>query len=309
MTSNFFDEKILFNSFYDVIKYSNYKVLKCYNLVFNSEKLKYNYGSYIFIFYFFCYTLFNIIFYIKGIESIKIYISKIVYNDENNNKKAKNMNKRKSQINIYQPKKSNIYAPLKKHSCKSMIDSSKINSEKSIYLNQNLKSEMAEKNILKKNRIKGRNSVKVLNNHKSSILDSCSNLHKSSKIIKKDKKVKFSQKNISIYKASNNLKSYEKKKLKGNDKDNLNRGDLFPFFRGSNFNDFELNDLDYIKAIEYDKRTFLNFYWSLIRREHLIVFTFFSCNDFNILSIKLSKFFFALGTDFALNAVFFLMKQ
>ena len=44
--------------------------------------------------------------------------------------------------------------------------------------------------------------------------------------------------------------------------------------------DFELNDLDYLEAIELDKRPFSQMYWSTLKREHSILFTFFSWNDF-----------------------------
>ena len=85
----------------------------------------------------------------------------------------------------------------------------------------------------------------------------------------------------------------------------IESNNIFSYFKGNNFSDFELNELEYLEAIIYDKRTFIRYYWSLIRREHLIFFTFFSYNDYNILSIKLSKFIFAVATDFALNVIFF----
>ena len=80
---------------------------------------------------------------------------------------------------------------------------------------------------------------------------------------------------------------------------------LLTYFKGNNFDDFELNELSYKKAVDYDKRSFFYFYWQLLRREHLIFFTFFSWNDNNILSIKLSKFIFAISLDFTLNVAFF----
>ena len=84
ISNNNFDEKIIFLSFYDIIKYSNYKVLKCYDLIFNAKKLKYNYGCYFFILYFAFYSAFNIIFYIKGFYRIKIFTANIMYNEEKN---------------------------------------------------------------------------------------------------------------------------------------------------------------------------------------------------------------------------------
>ena len=71
------------------------------------------------------------------------------------------------------------------------------------------------------------------------------------------------------------------------------------------YDDYELNSLEYLLALEYDNRKFFNIYWSLLRREHLILFTFFSWNDFNIFTIKLSLFFHSICTDMALNVFFF----
>ena len=63
--------------------------------------------------------------------------------------------------------------------------------------------------------------------------------------------------------------------------------------------------MEYLLALEVDNRKFFSIYWSLLKREHLILFTFFSRNDYNIFSIKLSKFFFLICTDMVLNVFFF----
>ena len=68
---------------------------------------------------------------------------------------------------------------------------------------------------------------------------------------------------------------------------------------------FELNELEYFEAIQLDKRKFHEIYWSILRREHIILFTFFSWNDFNLLYVKLAKFVFLICQDFAMNVVFF----
>ena len=43
----------------------------------------------------------------------------------------------------------------------------------------------------------------------------------------------------------------------------------------------------------------------MIKREHLIIFTFFNCNDYNLLSLKLTRFIFLIIGDIALNSFFF----
>ena len=68
---------------------------------------------------------------------------------------------------------------------------------------------------------------------------------------------------------------------------------------------YELNNLEYEDSIKKDNRTFLQIYLSILRREHLILFTFFSWNDYNILAVKFTRFIFLVCTDMALNVFFF----
>ena len=76
--------------------------------------------------------------------------------------------------------------------------------------------------------------------------------------------------------------------------------------KDNDFSDFELNNLTYSEAVKLDKRSFFTYYCQLLRREHLILFTFFSFKDHNIFYVKLSKFFFDISLDFTLNIVFFI---
>ena len=67
-----FNGKMLYENFYEVLKYSNYKVLKCYKLVFNNNVISKNIGSIIVIIYFALYFPFLLLFIIKGISPLKI---------------------------------------------------------------------------------------------------------------------------------------------------------------------------------------------------------------------------------------------
>ena len=69
--------------------------------------------------------------------------------------------------------------------------------------------------------------------------------------------------------------------------------------------DYELNELEYKKAIELDNRNFFRIYWYYLKREHIILYTFFNWNDFNLFSVKLSKLFFLISSDMAFNVFFF----
>ena len=70
-------------------------------------------------------------------------------------------------------------------------------------------------------------------------------------------------------------------------------------------NDYELNTLPYKDALKYDKRTYWEYYFSLIRTKHSLVFTFYTKTDYNSRLIKVSLFFFLFALVFTVNALFF----
>ena len=73
----------------------------------------------------------------------------------------------------------------------------------------------------------------------------------------------------------------------------------------NNINDEELNTLEYEIAIIYDKRTYFQYYWSLLKKKQLILFTFLPANDYNLYTIKISLFLLAFSLYFTINGFFF----
>ena len=71
------------------------------------------------------------------------------------------------------------------------------------------------------------------------------------------------------------------------------------------YNDYELNSLSYNDAINYDKRTFFKYYISLIKTNHLVIFSFFPNKDYNSQIIKIFLFFFFFALNLIVNALFF----
>jgi hypothetical protein len=69
--------------------------------------------------------------------------------------------------------------------------------------------------------------------------------------------------------------------------------------------DFELNSLDYEEAIKLDHRNYFQYYLSLLKNNHPIIFYFGPYNDYNSKIIKIFLFFFSCSLDFAINALFF----
>ena len=72
-----------------------------------------------------------------------------------------------------------------------------------------------------------------------------------------------------------------------------------------NFNDYELNSLCYEDALKFDKRTFFEYYISLIKINQLIIFSFCLSSDYNSKIIKICFFLFIFAMYYILNALFF----
>ena len=71
----------------------------------------------------------------------------------------------------------------------------------------------------------------------------------------------------------------------------------------------ELNDLKYKQALKYDKRTYCEYYLSLIKTKHLLFFSFLPLMDFNSRIIKIFLFFFNFSVTFTVNALFLVMRR
>ena len=71
------------------------------------------------------------------------------------------------------------------------------------------------------------------------------------------------------------------------------------------YNDYELNTLTYKEALKIDKRNYFQYYLSLLRKRHALIFTFYTKNDYNSRFLKFSVFFFSFGLNFTVNAFFF----
>ena len=72
------------------------------------------------------------------------------------------------------------------------------------------------------------------------------------------------------------------------------------------YNRDEFNELSYEDALIYDERNYCQYYCSLLKLNHIIIFSFYCNNkDYNSQIIKIFLFFFCFGTDIAINALFY----
>ena len=101
---------------------------------------------------------------------------------------------------------------------------------------------------------------------------------------------------INIYKNNSS------KKLKENNFQNNHK--FIKKEKNIELNYNELNHLGFNKAFKKDKRTFYQYYLSLLKCNHLLLFIFNS-KDFNSKAIKVSIFIFNLSSSIAINSLFF----
>jgi len=280
-----FKPKIIYESFYDILKFSNYKVLKCAKLSFNLNNVMKNKGSIIAIIYFTLYLLVFIIYCVKGINQLKLDLAKKILNrprksnndleNDNNIEITKKIDKILSSSGDIQKNNEDVQI-MNKTSHNHSLKKSKIHH--TCNFPPKKKSSLSSK----KKSLKHKNS-------KVQILENKSN----------DKKRLMSHKLSSSFKISEiNNENINKEKI-------LFNSEIIQVTQEEKMDNFELNNLEYDLALKLDKREFLEIYWSILKREHMIFFTFFVRDDYNIVYIKFSRFIFLVCTDMALNVFFF----
>ena len=179
--------------------------------------------------------------------------------------------------------KKHIHAPIKKTNKNSKLEfksennNNTLNSNNEVYSKDKL---TIKKNILDKRKIKNNtNDIKINVKIKNNI-----NIAKSS----------FQKVNISTNNLINGKWSKEFKSLKSYD-----------FLKNQKLTEQELNTLEYKLAIDIDKRTYFQYYCSLLRKKQLILFTFLPAEDFNLITIKICLFLISFSLTFTINGFFF----
>ena len=253
-----FYSNLLLSNFFEIEKFSNIKVIKCFKLIFTKLGQIVNIGSYIFIILILIHIILLILFLQKGKKQLLNIITIALRNNNIQNpirKKIRNKSEKKNHIN-----------------------NNKIIINKKIIINNhyiNIKKQKTNRYMIDKS-----NNVLNINNSSKKNISSSSASDKNIK-----KKNTKNNKNSKFF----NNREY---KLEGKKLDKI-------------YHDIELNSLTYNEAIKYDKRTFFQYYCSLLRQKHLILFTFFSKNDYNLFINKLSFFIFSFSLYFAVNTLFF----
>ena len=69
--------------------------------------------------------------------------------------------------------------------------------------------------------------------------------------------------------------------------------------------DYEINTIKFKEATENDKRTYLQYYLSLIKTNHILIFSFVPKKDYNSYVIKVCLFFFNFVLHLVINTLFY----
>ena len=269
------DKDSLIKGFTDINNIANIKMLKCYNTVFNKKYILKNLGFFIIG----AIIVFNLIFLL--LFAFKYY-----------NELSKEIEKIKNNFLILNQRRKNINFNNIKETGNAKSRERKIN--KNIKKIKIIKS----KGFNKQRLYKINNQIKINNNKIFYNIKTINNLKNSSSkinpvISNKNLKNK-SQKVIWFNRARKNNKT---KFLTGKNSKNQKLSEM-------KINISELNNMPFKEALNRDKRTFLEFYFSLIQLDHLF-FYIFNSDDFNSQIIKLSIFSFNITSDIATNALFY----
>ena len=299
--------KEIWNTFLKSIKNSNFLILKCYESAFDFTQLSKNIGRIIMTIISIIFLIFLFIFLIKDRSNIDKYIILVIQNKNQNEVNKKNTFKGK----LKEEKNKNKIIRIKNKNDNKKDKIKILAKKKTIRINEKKEPprKTAKKMFVKKN--------KTINHNINDI--------SGSELINKRNKNKKLSKGININIIPiNNIINYNKKKtttINYDSKDKLNKNvdnkidenkknkkkvmknkdDINNIY----LKDQELNNLKYEQALIYDKRSYLNYYMSLLKRNQLIIFTFIVFNDYNLVTIKFCLFLLSFSLYFTTNAFFF----
>jgi len=308
--------KGLNQAFFKTLNNSNFRVLKCYKVAIDLNTVKENKGRLLMTAILIVFIILFIIFIIKGNKQLLINLQKvldIIMPSLNKNKDKKKKKTLKTEI-----KKIVQILKIKKNEKNKIINTA--NKEKIINFNtkkKNIgqKNEKQKSNPLKRSKTKLTNKKKneefkltksSTKEYKKSNKDTCLSPSSSyrSKLIK-DKPL-ISQNNLNNLLNKSKFKNFSKFNLDNLTKVKANKNNkIIKNEKIFSMNDQELNSLDYKKALIYDKRTYFQYYFSLLKKKHMILFAFIPSNDYNLQYLKISLLFLSFSLSLNINGFFF----
>ena len=270
----------LLKAFKDLKDSINLNIMKCFKILFSKEGLINNIGNYIISCIILSHIISTILFKVKGYKIICNMVDYIVKKNFNNFNKVNN---EKKDISLHD---------------KNSVNENIYNKEK--------------KKIKKKKKIVKREKSKIINNPQ---INNPLKRKRNSKIIIEEEEFTSSKKEKRIdSKRSEGVIIFPRKNMlrvsnyEDNNNNNYNPNNNIKELETKNninYNDYELNRLLYEEALVIDKRTYFQYYFSLLKEKQLVIFTFYTYNDYNSRIIKIFLFFFSFALYYTINALFF----
>ena len=302
------DKKKLYQ-FMDIKKIGNFDVLKCFDLVLSWNGLKSNLGFYFFIPTIIMYIICIIIFYIYEFDIIKNHIKDLIfakiymkYLDLKTRKKSEKKHRKETGNYILEDKTPQLFNILKEKKIE-------IEDKYLIYKNKNKKIELDLIRQIMKNKTnyfetQGNNNINIENNPPKKMSLSKPNKDcKKSNIKLGNTDMNSSSKNS--LNINNEINFFSKmKKRQEEEKAIKAKKDKIRIIEIMKPNDAEMNDYEYKEAIKYDKRAFIQVYYSFLTTEHMLL-KIINKNDYNSRVVKAYLFFLDLDLNLVVNALFF----
>ena len=328
-----FSPNTILENFYKLEKYANIKIVTCYNLVFNLSRLKKNYGSYSIIIISSLFTITMIIILATIYNRINDILKNIIIEslslEKQVNKNEKPNYKSKNEISLKKFKKNKKRKKSKKKKKpkkpKNKVGSNNILNSNSEPINKLINN--PNKKLNKNNNVNNKYNIKInkrnLNksnensNHLFYTKNSVNTTNEKAFLNNSPRKSKKKLKNANIngiYIFSNEINNFGNCLIIKNNKNIENKKinyfdkviDLVPQDRRYRyFIDDELNSLNYEYALKLDNRSYCQVYYSLLKQNHLIIFTFCVKNDYNIFLLKFALFLITFSLFLFMNALFF----
>ena len=274
--------------FVDIKNIMNLKVMKCYKLLFTKQGLIKNIGSYIILSIFLIAIISIFIFLFKGYKDLcfiidRIFKINIKHSTKQFRRKGSNLILKNCAINVvnFQNNDKNDLENKKSRTSK------KAKTHKINIINKKYNEPIKNKNVFNLHPPKAKNKLRHPSIYKAKLSD-INNFNSLSNMNKSNNNIKMSIINKNNSKAIKKIMTKKEKENKLKIK-----------------NDNELNTLNYEEAIKIDKRTYFQYYISLIKRKQKLIFTFFISDDYNSKIIKVCLFFFSFALFLTVNALFF----
>ena len=266
------DKSEIIKNFIDIKNIANINLLVCYKILFSIKGLSDNYGSFCLMTVILLNYIIIIIFCAKNsLKKIQCTINDIAFGIKN--------------FNLLQP--DNMNKKYQKNITKKRDNEEKISNK----LKGNLKNKSDKKKTFK---FASKKETKI---------------EKIKFAKKEDNKINNSNSrnifNLDITDIKRNIKKDNKKFNKRLNTTSNFRELLIKIGKIMKYNDEELNNLNYNLALQIDKRNYCQYYYSLLKTKHDILFTFCNNTDYNSQIVKIHLLIFNFALEFTINALFF----